>query len=59
MPTFRVHLIYSDVFEEEAETLEEAITRVKECFNEAHDPMMLGNEPEVFGYPYAEPENPL
>lgn len=54
MTTFRVHLIYKDVFEEEADTLEEAIQRVRECFRDAHDPLMLGNEPEIFGYQFAE-----
>jgi hypothetical protein len=50
MTKFNVHLIYKDVFEEEAETLEEAIDRVKECWNDGHDQNMLGNKPEIFGY---------
>ena len=50
MTTFRVHLIYKDVFVEECDTLEEAIQRVRKCFGNAHDPLLLGEEPEIFGY---------
>ena len=53
MTTYRIHLIYRDVFEEEADSLEEAEKRVLDCFNEAHDNLILGNDPEIFGYEYA------
>jgi hypothetical protein len=56
MVRYRVHLLYKDVFEEEADSPEEAIARVRECWQEGHDPLLLGNEVEVFAYEYASTE---
>jgi radical SAM superfamily enzyme with C-terminal helix-hairpin-helix motif len=53
MTRYRVHLKYEDVFEEEADSPEEAIERVRECWRDGHDPFLLGNEPEIFAYEYA------
>jgi hypothetical protein len=55
LKTFRVHLVYRDVFEEKGESEEQVINRIKDFFDSAHDHLLLGNDPEVFAYEYEGP----